>query len=398
MTRLLFNKAKKVQLWLAAIGSLFGITLLVIAFQAFLDFSELLQPSSGIVTDQYIIINKQISMLNTLGMNSAVFSKDEIEKIRQQPEVKSAAPFTPNLFRAGAFTDGGMNGQIMPFYTEMFFESLPDEFIDAGDISWRWQQGQPEVPVIVPSDYINLYNFGFAPSQGLPQLSKGTVKMATFKIKVRGRGQEAIFKGRIAGFTDKINSILVPIGFIQYANENFGDKVDKGPSRIAIISKNSGSAAFIKFLSDNGYETNSENKNKAKFYSILQIIFTILLFVGGVIVLLSVLGFIQYGQLLIARSDYEIKTLIQLGYKHQNIAAAYNLFFAKLYAFILIGALLIVTVCKFKFNHIMQASGFEVEGWPAVNTFIFGAGVMLLLYFIGSISIKKSVKALALVN
>lgn len=47
-----------------------------------------------------------------------------------------------------------------PLNTEMFFEAVPDSFVDASAADWQYKPGDEEVPVILPRTYIALYNFG----------------------------------------------------------------------------------------------------------------------------------------------------------------------------------------------------------------------------------------------
>ena len=67
-----------------------------------------------------------------------------------------------------------------------------------------------------PENYLSLYNFGFAQSQGLPVLSKGLIDKFTFGLRLSGNGKEATFSSRIVGFSAKINSILVPEDFLSW--------------------------------------------------------------------------------------------------------------------------------------------------------------------------------------
>lgn len=53
----------------------------------------------------------------------------------------------------------GMKGSA-PLNTEMFFEAVPDSFVDAQASDWKYTAGEEEVPVILPRTYIALYNFG----------------------------------------------------------------------------------------------------------------------------------------------------------------------------------------------------------------------------------------------
>ena len=67
------------------------------------------------------------------------------------------------------------------------------------------------VPIILPRSYLAIYNFGFAQSQSLPKLSEGVVGMIELGIVLRGDGREERLKGRVIGFSSRLNTILVPV-------------------------------------------------------------------------------------------------------------------------------------------------------------------------------------------
>ncbi|NJN34497.1 MAG: hypothetical protein HC817_09820 [Saprospiraceae bacterium] len=97
-------------------------------------------------------------------------------------------------------------------------------------------------------DYLALYNFGFALSQGLPQFTPNTIRQVTIDISLRGNGHEQTFSGRVIGFSDRINSILVPPNFMTFANNQFGDQPDAGVSRLLVKVKNPFDKRFTKFF------------------------------------------------------------------------------------------------------------------------------------------------------
>ena len=142
-------------------------------------------------------------MFNTLGARST-FTDEEIEDLRSQDFIEAVGVFVSNQFKVNA------SSQMLGFYTELFFESVPDEFIDVSNSRWQWSKGDPEIPVILSRDYLALYNFGFAPSQGLPQFTPNTISKVSMDVNISGNGLRKTFQGRIIGFSDRINSILVP--------------------------------------------------------------------------------------------------------------------------------------------------------------------------------------------
>ena len=125
-----------------------------------------------------------------------------------------------------------MGGRAMG--TMLFFESIPTEFIDVADRDWKFDPSKPEVPVIMSRDYLSLYNFGFAASQGLPQISEGIVSKVPLQFTLRGNGHNETLKGRIVGFSNRLNTIVVPQDFMKWSNERYGSGIERNPSRLIV--------------------------------------------------------------------------------------------------------------------------------------------------------------------
>ena len=79
----------------------------------------------------------------------------------------------------------------------------------------------------LPRNYLNLYNFGFAQSRSLPQLSEGVMGMVNLDIRITGVGRTENFKGKIVGFSNRLNTILVPETFMTWANNEFRPGAEK---------------------------------------------------------------------------------------------------------------------------------------------------------------------------
>lgn len=85
----------------------------------------------------------------------------------------------------------------------MFFESVPDAFVDVSLDKWHFDEGTQTIPIIIPRNYLNLYNFGFAQSRNLPKLSEGVMGLIQMDINMRGNGRVEQYKGNIVGFSNR---------------------------------------------------------------------------------------------------------------------------------------------------------------------------------------------------
>ena len=395
ISRLLLRHRSILQLILAVAGALFGLIVLLASLQAYLDFKNLLVNKSDLIHPQYIIINKKVSLLNTIAFSNSAFSDEEIESLKKVEDVERVGEFTSNLFSAQAYIDKNDEKNIPGFYTDLFFESVEDVFIDVKSDQWKWSPGDSVVPIIIPADYLNLYNFGFAPSQNLPQISKKTVEAVKFNVRIKGSDSTATILASVAGFSDRINSFLVPKNFLDAANKTFAQKRSKGPSRLIIVSKDPTSPALMKYLDANGYETSAENLKNSKLSLVLRIIMNVLAAIGSMIILLSLLGFVQYSQLMISKSKYEIQTLIQLGYYHFTIFKKYFLFYVILFSFVLFATFGVLVFMKSFFVTVMLQNGFAVDDGLSSKVIFTGIGIFIFFILVNAISIYRNILSLA---
>ena len=81
--------------------------------------------------------------------------------------------------------------------TEMFFESVPDEYVDVSLDKWHFDEDARVIPIIIQRNYLNLYNFGFAQSRSLPKLSEGLMSLVQMDVMMRGNRRVEQYKGNI---------------------------------------------------------------------------------------------------------------------------------------------------------------------------------------------------------
>jgi len=122
--------------------------------------------------------------------------------------VDDIGEFKSSLFPAVATLTGAKN--LPKMYTDIYFESVPDRFIDVKTEKWKWKPGDTIVPIILPSAYLETYNFAYAPSKNLPPLSEKSFSMLYFHIIIKREEGNVNLRGNVVGFSDRINSILAP--------------------------------------------------------------------------------------------------------------------------------------------------------------------------------------------
>lgn len=67
----------------------------------------------------------------------------------------------------------GMENVGLHMSTAMFFESVPDEYVDVNLDKWEFDENERVVPIIIPRNYLNLYNFGLHKAGACRNCRKG---------------------------------------------------------------------------------------------------------------------------------------------------------------------------------------------------------------------------------
>ncbi len=379
--RILWKDHNRAHLLWAFLGTFAGFVLLLSGIQFYADLKKILSENRDLLDPEYIVINKKVNIGQTLGLGQPGFTPGEIEDIRAQPFADRVDPFVSNTFPVSGYTE---NERFPDFYTELFFEAVPDEYIDVKSDEWKWDPQEGLIPIIIPQDYLNLYNFGFAPSQGLPQIPKGVISMINFRIRLRGEGAGNYddYTGRIVGFSNRIHSILVPLDFLKWANAKYGYFAASDPSQVILVSRDPTDPAIIRFLDENGYDTIREKLKSSRMNIILKFILSFLVVIASIIIGLAFLVFLLSLQLMISRSADKIKRLNKMGLHFREISRPYLVLLLILMAGVTLLSLLATTLLTRQFA--AMAAEWNLEISTSLHGVIYGVGVGLILLIASS--------------
>ena len=372
LKKILWDNQKSTQIWGALLGAFLGLFLLLSSIQLYHDIRSL---TEGKGEDRFVLINKKVNIFNTLGATSA-FTPEEIDTLLQQDFINGVGKFTPNKFKVSA------SSSMMGFYTELFFEAIEEEYLDIHPRKFRWKKGQQEIPVIISRDYLALYNFGFAPSQGLPQFTQNTIKKVSVDITIKGRGLRQTFNGRIVGFSDRINSVLVPQDFMDWANSQYGNNQKSSISRLILSTDNPYSPALRKFLKANNFEVSSGKLIGGQVGLVINILLGLIAFIGIIITILSILVFRLNFELIISKASSEIGLLLQLGYQPKQISQLLIKRLIKLFAGVLITAFLTLLIGHFLLSKWLVTQSFNIPAglhWTVYLAVLLVGGLFFLI-------------------
>ena len=372
--------------WLGYFGLGIGVLLLLVSMQMFVNIQQLLQENSPRKSGGYdfISISKTITNDNMGKDNS--FTNEDLENLKNQKGIEGVAPLISNKFRVRATA-----GDIIPFSTDLFLESINNNYIDTVPPTFTWQPGQLTVPIIFSSDFLEMYNV-FAPAQGLPQLSPKTISSVNIILECSGPYGTQSFKGNIVALSDRINSLLVPKSFMSWSNQHFMEDTAVHASRVYIKTKDANNPELISYLDQQGYHLNKDKVKFSRVKSILQNIVSALGVFGILVIVLALMLFSFYLQLMIAKSKDNLRLLLTLGYSPKWLANSVAKTWLPVYLSIIIIALTLTEILHLLFMQLsfVQAAKLSyVLDWKVWLTAIF---LFTLTIFINLRLVKKELK------
>lgn len=353
------------------IGLGIGVLLLLCSVQMFINIQQLL---GGNVIHKngfdFISVTKKVTNKTMSSPDANLFKQSEIDGLKAQPFIEGAAPLIANEFHVQLGAGGILK-------TDLFLETLENDFIDTVPPSFRWDAGQNNVPMIIGSDFLEAYNV-FAPGQGLPQISENTAMNIPVVITCYGKGRMQNFLGNIVAFSDRVNSVLVPKTFLDWANQNFGEIKQEGASRVFIKTKNANDPDLLKFLESKNYSVNKEKTKFGREKRIIQGIFSGLGVFGLMVVLMALMLFSFYLKLLIARSRDNLQLLLLLGYSPAWLSKNVAKRFVPIYVLIVLAALVFTQLMQWLFHHFVMYDRPELSSMVHWSVTVVAAVLIVL--------------------
>ncbi len=371
------------------LANLFGMAIILLGIQFYKDVAPLFTGNDSFMKQDYLIINKKVSVLGTFSRKGNTFSASEIEELRSQPFTKETGNFTSSAFNVSAGI--GAQGGDLQLSTEMFFESVPDRFIDIPLERWNFRPEQQTIPIIIPRNYLNLYNFGFAQARNLPRLSEGVMGLIRMEIAISGNGKYQHFQGNIVGFSNRLNTILVPETFMEWANATFAQGRQTDPSRLIVEVDNPADERIVKYFREKGYETEGNGLDAGKTAYFLKLVTGIVLGIGSVITLLSFYILLLSVYLLLQKNTTKLENLLLLGYSPGKIALPYQLLTASLNLAVLLLALLVMYTVRSYYLPVLGGIGTVPEGSVA-GSLLAGIALLVTVTLINCAIIRRKIE------
>lgn len=365
---------------------LVGAAIALLSLQLYADLKPLLNSQTDVFRAHTVTVSKTVTAVKTARKKGIYFTDKELQRLKQQEFVKEVAQFNNSTFNVSAAISFG--GQQMS--TDLFFESVPDGYVDIQSDDWRWDSTSNFLPIVIPEDYLNLYNFGFAESQSLPVVAPGLLSQVTFNVFVEGNGKRKVYNSRIVGLSSKINSILVPEDFLLWANREFGAADDKGSSRLLVEFSDASDERIAEYFKANGLNINKAELESSKMAFFFRLAMGFVMAIAVVIILLSMALIVMSMNLIVHRNREMFINLRNIGYSVGTMSRFYKIVTSLLtVGVIVLSAVIVVWIRSY---YLARLSTMFNAGGTLAPTIIGSLSLAALLLVICNHSIVRTIK------
>jgi len=381
-----------------------GITIVLTTLNIYNDIHPILEEETEMFGNNAVVINKKISTFTTFtGANdsrkgkdvdrrSIYFDKEDIEELENQEFVEKIDCFN----RASGFSVY-INIKEIGLYTDLFFESIPDEYLEIDSEGWKWDKDDNYIPIIMPKDWLKLLNLAYGETKNassIPLLSYSFVKsLPHSKIDIQSsNGERHVFTCSIVGFSEKINTILVPNEFLLWANDKFGAGKENPPNKLLVKFKDPSNPKIIEYLEENNYEINEKELEFNKLINIFKIAFIFVFLIAIIIIILSVAFILLSINLIFQKNKEILRNLYNIGYNIKQISYFYKLIINSI-TLISISLSVIVAILVRDIYSKQLSAYFEIE-IDNLHIFKFGLIIVVVLLPLLNFTIMKRIKAI----
>ena len=350
------------------IANLIGMAVILAGVQIYSDLSPMLTGEKSLIGNDYMIISRPVERV---GGETPKFSAEDIENLRNEEFVKDLGVFASSKFRV----DGGIEFKGRRLSTMMFFESVPDSFIDVNSKEWHFEQGNETIPIILPRNYLNLYNFGFSQTQGLPNITEDMIKRVEIDIRIKGNGYTDHYVGSVVGFSDRLNTILVPMSFMEWANSYYSTDVANEATRLILEVQNPSAPEVVSYMEEHGYVAEDKPSESSKALFLLQVCVAIIVGIGAIFSILSIIILTLSIYLLLQKNVNKLENLVLVGYKPMYVAMPYILMTVILnLSILIIGIIAVIYAQGWYMGYLGGLFGVSLDASPTASII---AGVVL---------------------
>ena len=194
------------------------------------------------------------------------------------------------------------------------------------------------------------------------------------------------------GFSNRLNTIIVPEQFMRWSNDRYGDGRPQQPLRVALEVSRPGDVKIDEYMKEHNYEIAGDKMSSSKAYYFMTIIISIVIIVGVIISLLSFFVLMLSIYLLLQKNTRKLQDLLLLGYSPAQVSKPYRLMVISINATVLLVAILLMIVARVYYMDTLSQLG--TKGGSLLPAIIVAVVIMAAITIGNLLAIRRKVAAL----
>jgi hypothetical protein len=219
------------------------------------------------------------------------------------------------------------------------------------------------------------------------------IKSVSLGLRLSGNGLSEDYNGRIVGFSDRINTILVPNDFLTWANKYFAGIDNLDPTRLILEVSNPSEPTLLSFLEEHNYEIENKPSESSKALFILKVCIAIIICIGVIFCILSLIILTLSIYLLLQKNINKLENLVLIGYTPRRVAMPYKAMTLILNLSILAISLVLIYIAEEHYmSYLSEIAGYTLAANPTtaiITGIIFTAIVIAFNFFIINRKIRE---------
>lgn len=307
------------------------------------------------------ILQKKVAALPFLGGDNG-FTDSEIAGLKAWPEIEKVGVL--QTARVPLFLQLDLKGST--WGSSLFLESVSDDWLGDGI---RWPEDPNSIPLILGKDFLDLYNWGFAPTQGLPKLSMAEAALIPLRLTAGKAGTELqTYPARIWTSSDRFQTFLIPPSWM----DRLSGTVKPACLRVLCQVKPGAFTPFKEKISVRGWELTSSGASNP-WRGVSELLLMIFLGIALVFALLMAGWALLFIQLWWSRLRDRLISLLELCMDPDALKTNLRNPFFKILGLTAIPEIIVILI-----------SGFYVKSGGAQSlTFVGIAGLIFLIFLFG---------------
>ena len=169
----------------------------------------------------------------------------------------------------------------------------------------------------------------------------------------------------------------MPENFLAKLNKDLEGKEEISASRIYLKTKDANNPELLKYLEQNNYHVNKDKTKFGRIKKTLQVITGSLAGFGVLVILLALVLFSFYLQLMIARSKENLQLLLTLGYSPHWLSKTVAKKWIPVYVAVVIAAVVVTALLHFTFQQFIMKGKEELS--PFIHWMVLVIALLLLV-------------------